>query len=126
MTARALVLAALADGASTLLSPLRARDTELMAGGLRAMGAYVSTMDEQRWLVRPRALRGPAHVEVGLAGTVMRFLPPVAGLATGTVTFDGAPAARRRPLRPLVEALRTAGVDVTAAATGGLPVTVPV
>ncbi len=124
MTARALVLAALADGASTLLSPLRARDTELMAGGLRAMGAYVSTMDEQRWLVRPRALRGPAHVEVGLAGTVMRFLPPVAGLATGTVTFDGDPAARRRPLRPLVEALRTAGVDVTAAATGGLPVTV--
>lgn len=117
-------MAALSEGSSTLLSPLRARDTELMAGGLRAMGAYVSTMDEQRWLVRPRPLHGPAHVDVGLAGTVMRFLPPVAGLATGEVTFDGDPRARQRPLQPLVEALRTAGVEVTASDTGGLPLTV--
>jgi 3-phosphoshikimate 1-carboxyvinyltransferase len=124
MTARALVLAALSERPSTLLAPLRARDTELMAGGLRALGAQISTMDDRRWVVRPGRLHGPAQVDVGLAGTVMRFLPPVAGLATGPVSFDGDPQARLRPLRPLVEALRTAGVRVSAAAGGGLPLTV--
>src|SRR5690606_41275953 len=73
MTARALVLAALADGPSTLRGPLRARDTELMVRGLRALGTHVSTVDERRWVVRPRALRGPAEVDVGLAGTGLRF-----------------------------------------------------
>jgi len=74
MTARAMVLAAVSTGPSTLIYPLRARDTELMAGGLRAMGTHVSTVDDARWLGRPRPLAGPAHVDVGLAGTVMRFL----------------------------------------------------
>jgi 3-phosphoshikimate 1-carboxyvinyltransferase len=124
MTARALVLAALSERPSTLLAPLRARDTELMARGLRALGVHVSTMDDRRWVVRPQPLHGPAEVDVGLAGTVMRFLPPVAGLATGPVSFDGDPGARRRPLAPLVEALRAAGVQVSAAAAGGLPLTV--
>jgi 3-phosphoshikimate 1-carboxyvinyltransferase len=124
MTARALVLAALSERPSTLLAPLRARDTELMARGLRALGVHVSTMDDRRWVVRPQPLHGPAEVDVGLAGTVMRFLPPVAGLATGPVSFDGDPGARRRPLAPLVEALRAAGVQVSAAAAGGLPLAV--
>ncbi|HEY8472846.1 MAG TPA: 3-phosphoshikimate 1-carboxyvinyltransferase [Natronosporangium sp.] len=124
MTARALVLAALAEGPSTLHGPLRARDTELMAAGLRALGSYVATVDNGRWLVRPRPLHGPAEVDVGLAGTVMRFLPPVAALADGPVRFDGDPQARQRPLRPLVEALRAAGARITASETGGLPLTV--
>lgn len=125
ITARALVLAALADGESTLRQPLRARDTELMAAGLRALGTDVSTLDDHRWVVRPQPLRGPAQVDVGLSGTVMRFLPPVAGLAAGPVTFDGDPRARQRPLRPLLDALGTAGVRVSAAAgIGGLPLTV--
>jgi 3-phosphoshikimate 1-carboxyvinyltransferase len=123
ITARALVLGALASGPSTLRLPLRARDTELMAAGLRAMGTHVSTVDDNRWLVRPRPLSGPAHVDVGLAGTVMRFVPPVAGLADGPVTFDGDPRARTRPLRPLIQALRSLGVRIDA--TGGaLPLTV--
>src|SRR5436305_5535814 len=124
MTARALVLSALATGPSTLHHPLRARDTELMAGGLRAMGTHVSTVEDARWLVRPRPLAGPAHVDVGLAGTVMRFLPAVAGLADGPVSFDGDPRARARPLLPLVAALRTIGVRIDAAPSGGLPLTV--
>src|SRR5215213_9574616 len=64
ITARAMVLSAVAMGPSTLLAPLRARDTELMAAGLRALGSHVSTSDEQRWEVRPRPLVGPAHVDV--------------------------------------------------------------
>ncbi|MEV4492437.1 3-phosphoshikimate 1-carboxyvinyltransferase [Micromonospora coxensis] len=124
MTARALVLSALATGPSTLHGPLRARDTELMAGGLRAMGAHVSVSDDERWLLRPHPLVGPAHVDVGLAGTVMRFGPPVAGLAEGRVTFDGDPQARVRPLGPLIGALRTLGVRLDAPATGSLPLVV--
>lgn len=124
MTARALVLAALASGPSTLDRPLRARDTELMAGGLRALGAHMSVSDDDRWLVRPHQPVGPAHVDVGLAGTVMRFLPPVAGLAAGRVTFDGDPHARTRPLGPLIGALRALGVRVDTPPTGSLPLVV--
>nr|WP_212833603.1 3-phosphoshikimate 1-carboxyvinyltransferase [Catellatospora sp. TT07R-123] len=124
ITARALVLSAVAMGPSTLLAPLRARDTELMAAGLRALGSHVNTADEQRWEVRPRPLIGPAHVDVGLAGTVMRFVPPLAALANGPVTFDGDPRARQRPLGPLLKALRELGATIEASSIDGLPLTV--
>jgi 3-phosphoshikimate 1-carboxyvinyltransferase len=124
MTARALVLSALADGPSTIRGPLRARDTTLMAAALRALGVRIGTATDELWTVEPGPLRGPAVVDVGLAGTVMRFAPPVAALAEGTVTFDGDPHARARPLRPIVEALRTLGVSVEASASGGLPLIV--
>jgi 3-phosphoshikimate 1-carboxyvinyltransferase len=124
MTARALVLAALSDGPGEIERPLRARDTRLMAAGLQALGVGVETGDDERWLVTPAPLRGPARVDVGLAGTIMRFLPPVAGLAQGTVEFDGDPHARNRPLRPIIEALRSLGVSIDASPAGGLPLTV--
>jgi 3-phosphoshikimate 1-carboxyvinyltransferase len=124
MTARALVLSALSVGPSTVHAPLRARDTELMAAGLRALGCKVSTMDDQRWEVRPRPMAGPAHVDCGLSGTVMRFLPPVATVANGDVSFDGDPYARKRPLGPLLKALRDLGADIDASPADGLPLTV--
>ena len=127
MMARALVLAALADGPSTIHAPLRARDSTLMADGLRSLGVAVDTGDDRVWRLSPARLRGPAAVDVGLAGTVMRFLPPLAGLAEGPVTFDGDPYARKRPLGPLLGALGGLGVRIDAAATGdggGLPLTV--
>jgi 3-phosphoshikimate 1-carboxyvinyltransferase len=124
MTARALVLSALAGEPSVIERPLRARDTELMAAGLRALGVAVDTSSDERWLVEPGPLRGPARVDVGLAGTIMRFLPPAAALADGTIEFDGDPHARNRPLRPVVDALRALGVVIDASAEGGLPLTV--
>ncbi len=124
MTARALVLSALADGPSEIRRPLRARDTTLMAAGLRALSVTVDTTADDVWLIEPGPLRGPARVDVGLAGTIMRFAPPVAALADGTVTFDGDPHARNRPLRPIVEALRALGADIDASPTGGLPLVV--
>jgi 3-phosphoshikimate 1-carboxyvinyltransferase len=81
-------------------------------------------MDDRRWEIRPRPLHGPAHIDVGLAGTVMRFLPPLAVLATGEVTFDGDPYARMRPLGPLLNALRQLGARIDASETDGLPLTV--
>ncbi|WP_433827169.1 3-phosphoshikimate 1-carboxyvinyltransferase [Actinoplanes sp. CA-015351] len=124
MTARALVISALADGPSVIEAPLRARDTVLMSAGLRALGVGVDTSDDESWTVTPGPLRGPARVDVGLAGTIMRFLPPAAALAEGTVEFDGDPHSRNRPLRPIVEALRALGVAIEASPTGGLPLTV--
>src|SRR3954471_25019066 len=95
ITARALILAALANGPSRLVRPLRARDTDLMAGGLRALGVEIAEYGAD-WLVTPQPLRGPAEIDAGLAGTVLRFLPPVAALATGPVRVDGDPRLRDR------------------------------
>lgn len=124
MTARALVLSALADGPSQVNRPLRARDTTLMAAALRALGVSVDTTDDERWSVEPGPLHGPARIDVGLAGTIMRFAPPVAALADGTTTFDGDPHARNRPMRPIVDTLRALGVVIDASPAGGLPLTV--
>lgn len=122
MTNRALVLAALADGPATIRAPLRARDTRLMAGALAALGVGV-TEDGADWRVVPGPLRGPAGVDVGLAGTVLRFVPPVAALAVGRVEFDGDPRARERPVGPLLAALRTLGAAVDDGGRGALPFT---
>jgi 3-phosphoshikimate 1-carboxyvinyltransferase len=124
MTARALVLSALAGAPSTVDRPLRARDTVLMGGALRALGVGVDTGDDASWGITPGTLRGPASIDVGLAGTIMRFVPPVAGVADGPVTFDGDPHARTRPMGPLVGALRALGVRIDASPTDGLPLTV--
>jgi 3-phosphoshikimate 1-carboxyvinyltransferase len=123
ITARALVLAAIADGPSRLVRPLRARDTDLMAAGLRAIGVQV-TDDGEDWLVTPGALRGPASVDAGLAGTVLRFLPPVAALATGPVRLDGDVRLRDRPNAGLIAGLRDAGVAIDDGGRGRAPFTV--
>jgi 3-phosphoshikimate 1-carboxyvinyltransferase len=111
VTNRALVLAALAAEPSRLRNPLRARDTTLMAAALRTLGVDVAD-DGADWVVTPAPLRGGGSVDVGLAGTVQRFVPPVAALATGPVRFDGDPRARHRPLAPLVDGLRQLGAEV--------------
>ena len=122
ITNRALVLAALADGESLIHRPLRARDTELMVAALRALGVQVADEDDD-WRVEPAPLHG-AVVATGLAGTVMRFVPALAGLARGPVTFDGDERARERPMWALIDGLRQAGVVVEDAGRERLPFTV--
>ncbi|MGY1915575.1 3-phosphoshikimate 1-carboxyvinyltransferase [Blastococcus sp. SYSU DS0973] len=123
LTARALVLAALADGPSRLVRPLRARDTDLMAGALRALGVRIDD-DGEDAVVTPGPLRGPAAVDAGLAGTILRFLPPVAALADGPVRLDGDPRLHERPNAGLIAALRALGVEVDDAGRGRAPFTV--
>ena len=123
LTARALVLAALADGPGRLVRPLRARDTDLMAAALRALGVGVDD-DGSDWVVTPGPLRGPAEVDAGLAGTVLRFLPPVAALADGPVRVDGDPRLHERPNAGLITALRDLGVPVDDGGRGRAPFTV--
>ncbi len=122
LTNRALVLAALSDSPSVVRRALRSRDTELMATALSTLGSTVITADDD-WLVFPGPLRG-GTIDCGLAGTVMRFLPPLAALAKGQVHFDGDPHARTRPMTGVLEALRSLGVTVEDGGRGTLPFTV--
>jgi 3-phosphoshikimate 1-carboxyvinyltransferase len=123
LTNRELVLSALASGPSALHAPLVARDTELMADALRTLGATIDTAPGV-WHITPGALRGGAEIHAGLAGTVMRFIPPVAALADGPVTIDGDAHARKRPMRTTIDALRTLGVTVDDDDRGSLPFTI--
>lgn len=129
LTNRYLVLAALADDESLLRAPLRSRDTELMVGALRAMGVHIDDVPGESpegddWHVRPETLRGPAVVDCGLAGTVMRFLPPVAAFAQGPIAFDGDEHARTRPMGPVLQALADLGVRIDDDGRRALPFTV--
>jgi len=111
LTNRALVLAALADGPSVVRRALRSRDSLLMAGALTALGAVVDTGSDD-WAVTPATFDRDASLDVGLAGTVMRFVPPVAALGSGLVSFDGDPHMRQRPIAVMLDALRAVGVAV--------------
>ncbi|GAA4367866.1 3-phosphoshikimate 1-carboxyvinyltransferase [Agromyces bauzanensis] len=130
LTNRELVLAALADGHSTLQAPLWSRDSELMLEGLRALGTRFERMpgtggfgDDLR-VIPADELVGSTTIDCGLAGTVMRFVPPVAALALGPTTFDGDEGARRRPMGASIQGLRALGVDIDDDGRGALPFTV--
>lgn len=133
LTNRYLVLAAIADGDSRLRSPLQSRDSLLMVGALRALGASITevpgTGDVPDLMVTPipagfEAPAGGIAVDCGLAGTVMRFVPPLAALVSGAVRFDGDPAALVRPMAPMVATLEGLGVRVEDGGDGFLPFTV--
>ncbi|GLU46737.1 3-phosphoshikimate 1-carboxyvinyltransferase [Nocardiopsis ansamitocini] len=123
MTNRAMILAALSETPSVVRRPLRSRDTDLMAAALRAMGADVTETGAD-WSITPAHPTGPAVLDVGNAGTVMRFVPPLAALARGDVAFDGDPRARERPVGPLLTALRALGVDIDDGGRGALPLVI--
>jgi 3-phosphoshikimate 1-carboxyvinyltransferase len=119
VTNRALILASQAASPSTLRRPLISRDSELMVAGLKALGigieestTVVDGNEELQWIVTPAPMQGGVRVDVGNAGTVMRFLPPLAALATGEVVFDGDPRSYERPLGPVIKALEELGVSI--------------
>lgn len=130
LTGRELVLAALADGPSVLHAPLRSRDASLMIDALRALGTRIEELPRGEFVdpdlrVTPAPeLTGSTTIDCGLAGTVMRFVPAVAALALGPVAFDGDPYARKRPMRPVLDALRSLGADIADEGRGALPFTV--
>jgi 3-phosphoshikimate 1-carboxyvinyltransferase len=123
LTNRALVLAALADGPGVVRRALRSRDTELMAGALRTLGARIDSTGAD-WRICPAPIAAGGAIDCGLAGTVMRFVPPIAALADGPVDFDGDPHARTRPMAEVLGALRSLGVRILDESRGTLPFTV--
>ena len=132
LTNRFLVLAALADGPSRLRAPLHSRDSALMIEALRQLGASITEVpgdgafgpDLEIIPLSPEAAASRARIDCGLAGTVMRFVPPLAALRNGVSVFDGDPHARNRPMGTIIEALRALGVAV-AAEGGGTPASLP-
>jgi len=123
LTNRELVLSALAAEQTLLTAPLHSRDSKLMIEALEALGTKIEQNANGDLLVTPKPLVGPAAIDCGLAGTVMRFVPPLAALADGEVRFDGDAAARRRPMHTTIDSLRALGVDVDDQGTGSLPFT---
>lgn len=136
LTNRELVLAALADGPSTIRLPLHSRDSALMIAGLRQLGVGIEEVAPAPGAdgtpgapkpygpdlrITPAPMHGDVRVDCGLAGTVMRFLPPLAALASGPVTIDGDPYARKRPMAAIIQALVDLGVEVTDDGGGAMP-----
>lgn len=126
LTNRALVVAALADGGvSRLHGALEADDTEVMRAGLRSLGVMIDDIDDP-WLVLGtggRLHEPPGPVDVRASGTTARFLTAVSALVPGTTVVDGTDRMRQRPIGPLVDALRSLGVEATSD-RGRPPVTV--
>ncbi len=113
-SARSLLLAALAEGPSTLTGVLDSRDTALMRAGLTVLGAGFIDLPDGRLGVHPAAsIRGGGTIDCGLAGTVMRFLPPLAALASPATSFVGDDAASDRPVAALLAALAALGAEVS-------------
>lgn len=111
-TNRALVLAALAtrEGTSTVSGALRSRDTDLMMGALRTLGVSFDATGTELSVSGAISPAADARIDCGLAGTVLRFVPPVAALGGEVVTFDGDEQAKARPIAPLLDAMRGLGV----------------
>jgi 3-phosphoshikimate 1-carboxyvinyltransferase len=132
VTNRALVLAALADGPTMITNPLRARDTLLMAAALRGLGTVIdedaagegAAADDgepEVWRVTPSLTDDAAVVDAGNAGTVLRFVPPVAALTRGSVEFTGDARMAQRPIGPLLTALRELGAVIDDGGRGRVP-----
>ncbi len=124
VTNRALILAALCQSPSLLRKPLHSRDSALMIGGLRALGVGIEQAANGDLTVTPAPLFGPAGIDVGNAGTVMRFLPPVAAMANGLIHFDGDARSHERPLGPVIAALEALGVSIEHGSRYSLPMTI--
>jgi len=124
ITNRALVLAALSDSPCLIRGPLQARDTRLAVAALRALGFSVTEYGTDLAVSPGSAVSGSMRIDVGNAGTVMRFLPAVAALTTADAEFDGDPRARERPVGALLAALRALGADIDDGGRGALPFTV--
>ncbi len=129
ITNRALVVAALAEGCSTLEGALSAEDTEAMADSLVRLGIPVSIdTSASEIAVEGRGGRldpGPVELDARLSGTTARFVLPVLALGQGRYRLDGLPPLRHRPMGPTLGALRRLGAVVEEeAAVGHLPVSV--
>jgi len=113
LTNRELLLSAIASEPTLLIAPLVSRDSQLMIAALESLGIEFEWRGHDL-LVTPKPLMGPAAIDCGLAGTVMRFVPPLSMLATGETAFDGDEGARRRPMHTTIDSIRNLGIEVTA------------
>ena len=127
VTNRALILAAISQTPSRLRKPLSSRDTDLMVKGLQSLGCKIEEIKTDEgfdYVITPAKLLGPTQIDVGNAGTVMRFLPPIAALANGLIHFDGDARSHERPLAPVITALEQLGISIEHGNRYRLPLTI--
>lgn len=127
VTNRALILAAISETPSRLRRPLSSRDTDLMIKGLQSLGCNIDLLQTNLgfdYQITPAKLMGPTQIDVGNAGTVMRFLPPIAALAKGLIHFDGDARSHERPLAPVIAALEQLGISIEHGNKYRLPLTI--
>lgn len=124
LTNRELALSALASEPTLLTAPLASRDSALMIQALRLLGTQIEELANGDLQITPAAFNRSATIDCGLAGTVMRFVPPMSVLANGDIHFDGDLAARRRPMHTTIDSLRALGVEVDDEGAAALPFTV--
>jgi 3-phosphoshikimate 1-carboxyvinyltransferase len=125
LTNRALVVAGLARGRSTLTGALDSDDTRVMVEGLKALGLEVGHDREAATIVvegRGRHLSSDeADLFVGNSGTTLRFLTAMVSVARGTYRLDGVPRMRERPVGDLLMALNRLGADARSEFDNGCP-----
>ncbi|MER7447875.1 3-phosphoshikimate 1-carboxyvinyltransferase [Microbacterium sp. NPDC097977] len=129
LTNRELIIAAIADGPGRLTGPLHSDDSRRMIEALRALGVGIEEVEGAGefgpdLVVTPGKLVGGATVDCGQAGTVMRFIAPLAGLAHEDVHLTAHETALHRPMGGLISALRDLGVDIDDEGTWALPFTI--
>ena len=124
-TNRALIVAALADGPSTLINASRSDDTEYLLNALSQFGVGIERRNESLEVSGTSGVvRSPGDVLfIGNAGTAIRFLTTFAGLAEGATTLTGDEQMQRRPLADLLGALHAAGIR-SSSNNGFPPVTI--
>ncbi|WP_243224901.1 3-phosphoshikimate 1-carboxyvinyltransferase [Microbacterium sp. CIAB417] len=129
LTNRELIIAAIADGPGRLVAPLHSDDSRRMVEALRALGTGIEEVDAGRefgpdLVVTPAALTGGVTIDCGQAGTVMRFIAPLAGIAAEDVHLTAHETALHRPMGAMITALRDLGVDIDDEGTWSLPFTI--
>jgi len=126
LTNRELVLSALASSPTHLKKPLESRDSQLMIEALKKLGTQINRDEYGDLVILPPTTDislSAVTIDCGLAGTVMRFVPPMAALSHTSITFDGDEAARRRPMKTTIDSLRGLGIEVSDGGSGSLPFT---
>jgi len=124
ITNRALLIAALAAGESTLYFPLDSDDTRFMRAALRELGVDIDDSQPNRYVVygtggKFKAASG--ELFLGNAGTATRFLTALVTLVPGTTVLTGGERMQQRPIAPLLDALGQLGVDAVSMAHTGCP-----
>ncbi|MEJ1088900.1 3-phosphoshikimate 1-carboxyvinyltransferase [Microbacterium sp. Mu-80] len=129
LTSRELMIAAIADGPGRLLRPLHSNDSRRMIDALRLLGVGIEEVPSDGefgpdLLITPAPIGGGVTIDCGQAGTVMRFIAPLAGIARDDVHLTADENALHRPMGALITGLRDLGVDVDDEGTWSLPFTV--
>ena len=117
ITNRALLMAALSDGECTLHSVLFSDDSRHFLTSLIALGYVIEVNEVDKYvLIHGKGRQIPkkeAAIDVGSAGTAARFLTAMLALSDGAYTIQASEQMKKRPMRPLFEALTSMGAEFT-------------